>query len=140
MSVDSAGPGISLTALAALFVLLAAGLILATSFLVDYPVPVLAAAWLIALAGLLTVTDPDQSVPGGLARTTPRPVVAEGDGQQPVGPWRTLDTVEFATAEWVDWFNHKRLYEYCGDIPPVDREEHYYAQQQAQLIAELSHQ
>lgn len=56
MSVDSIGPGISRTALAALFALFAAGLILATSFLVDYPVPVLAAAWLIALAGLLTVT------------------------------------------------------------------------------------
>lgn len=38
------------------------------------------------------------------------------------GPWRTLDAVEIATAEWVDWFNHRRLYEYCGDIPqPTSR-------------------
>ena len=41
---------------------------------------------------------------------------------KPRGPWRTLDAVEYATAEWVDWFNHRRLYEYCGDIPqPTSR-------------------
>jgi putative transposase len=34
------------------------------------------------------------------------------------GPWRSVDHVELATAEWVDWFNHRRLYEYCGDVPP----------------------
>jgi putative transposase len=38
--------------------------------------------------------------------------------------------VELATAEWVDWFNHHRLYEYCGDIPPAELEAAYYAQQQ----------
>ena len=57
---------------------------------------------------------------------------------RPRGPWRTLDSVEIATAEWVDWFNHRRLYEYCGDIPPVEAEDHYYAQQTAQPTAELS--
>ena len=41
---------------------------------------------------------------------------------KPRGPWRTVDAVEFATAEWVDWFNHRRLYEYCGDIPPAELE------------------
>ena len=59
---------------------------------------------------------------------------------KPRGPWRTLDAVEIATAEWVDWFNHRRLYAYCGDIPPADAEEHYYAQHRAQPTAELSHQ
>ena len=59
---------------------------------------------------------------------------------KPRGPWRTLDTVEIATAEWVDWFNHRRLYEYCGDRPPVEAEQHYYAQQGVQPTAELSHQ
>ena len=54
------------------------------------------------------------------------------------GPWRTVDHVEFATAEWVDWFNHRRLYEYCGDIPPVDLETAYYAQTRAQQELELS--
>jgi putative transposase len=56
------------------------------------------------------------------------------------GPWRTLDAVEIATAEWVDWFNHRRLYEHCGDIPPVELETAYYARQQAQPPAEPSHQ
>jgi putative transposase len=59
---------------------------------------------------------------------------------KPGGPWRTLDAVEIATAEWVDWFNHRRLYEYCGDIPPVELETAYYARQEAQPPAELSHQ
>jgi putative transposase len=48
---------------------------------------------------------------------------------KPRKPWRTIEEVELATAEWVDWFNHRRLYEYCGDIPPVDLEAAYYAQQ-----------
>jgi transposase InsO family protein len=49
---------------------------------------------------------------------------------KPRKPWRTIEEVELATAEWVDWFNHRRLYEYCGDIPPVDLEAAYYAQHQ----------
>jgi putative transposase len=57
---------------------------------------------------------------------------------RPQGPWRTADAVEYATAEWVDWFNHRRLYEYCGDIPPAEAEKHYYAHRTAQPPAELS--
>lgn len=34
------------------------------------------------------------------------------------GPWRTVDQVEIATLEWVDWFNHRRLYEHFGDLSP----------------------
>jgi transposase InsO family protein len=34
------------------------------------------------------------------------------------GPWRSLDAVEYATLEWVDWFNHRRLLEPLGYIPP----------------------
>jgi putative transposase len=49
---------------------------------------------------------------------------------KPGKPWRTIEEVELATAKWVDWFNHRRLYEYCGDIPPVDLEAAYYAQHQ----------
>lgn len=56
------------------------------------------------------------------------------------GPWRTADAVEFATAEYVDWFNHRRIYQHCGDMPPVECEELYYAHHEAQQIAELSHQ
>jgi transposase InsO family protein len=44
------------------------------------------------------------------------------------GPWRTLEDVEFATLEWVDWFNNRRLLEPIGNIPPAEAEAHYYAQ------------
>jgi len=59
---------------------------------------------------------------------------------KPRKPWRTVEEVELATAEWIDWFNHRRLYEYCGDIPPTELKAAHYAQQPAQPIAELSHQ
>jgi putative transposase len=38
------------------------------------------------------------------------------------GPWRTVDTVEYATLGWVDWFNSRRLLEPVGDIPPAEFE------------------
>ena len=41
-------------------------------------------------------------------------------------PWRSLDAVEYATLEWVDWFNHRRLLEPIGNIPPAELEERYY--------------
>ena len=34
------------------------------------------------------------------------------------GPWRTIDDVEYATLKWVDWFNHRRLFQPIGDVPP----------------------
>ena len=43
------------------------------------------------------------------------------------GPWRTMEVVEFATLEWVDWFNNRRLLEPIGNIPPAEAEERYYA-------------
>jgi putative transposase len=46
----------------------------------------------------------------------------------PRGPWRTAEQVELATLEYVDWFNHRRLYEVCGDIPPAELEAAYYRQ------------
>jgi len=42
------------------------------------------------------------------------------------GPWRDLEAVEFATLEWVHWFNHHRLFEAIGHIPPAEREAAYY--------------
>jgi len=42
------------------------------------------------------------------------------------GPWRSLDTVEFATLTWVDWFNTRRLLEPIGYLPPAEYEERYY--------------
>lgn len=47
---------------------------------------------------------------------------------KPGKPWRSIEDVELATARWVDWFNRHRLYEYCGDITPVELEASYYAQ------------
>ena len=38
------------------------------------------------------------------------------------GPWRSLEAVEFATLEWVDWFNNRRLLEPIGNIPPAEAE------------------
>jgi transposase InsO family protein len=43
------------------------------------------------------------------------------------GPWRSFEAVEFATLEWVDWFNNRRLLESIGNIPPAEAEERYYA-------------
>ena len=42
-------------------------------------------------------------------------------------PWRSFEAVEFATLEWVDWFNNRRLLEPIGNIPPAEAEERYYA-------------
>jgi len=46
------------------------------------------------------------------------------------GPWRNIDEVEYATLEWVDWFNHRRLLEPIGNIPPAELEIAYYEQQE----------
>ena len=47
------------------------------------------------------------------------------------GPWRCLEDVEFATLEWVAWFNTRRLLEPIGHIPPAEHEEAFYRRQQA---------
>jgi transposase InsO family protein len=44
------------------------------------------------------------------------------------GPWRHLEAVEFATLDWVDWFNHRRLLEPIGHVPPAEYEARYYEQ------------
>ena len=51
------------------------------------------------------------------------------------GPWRSLEAVEFATLEWVDWFNNRRLLEPIGNIPPAEAEERYYAMLDAPAMA-----
>jgi len=43
------------------------------------------------------------------------------------GPWKSFEAVEFATLEWVDWFNNRRLLEPIGNIPPAEAEAAYYA-------------
>ena len=51
------------------------------------------------------------------------------------GPWRSLDAVEYATLEWVDWYNHRRLLAPIGDMPPVDAEARYYEQLEPAALA-----
>jgi transposase InsO family protein len=50
-------------------------------------------------------------------------------------PWRNFEAVEFATLEWVAWFNNRRLLEPIGNIPPAEAEARYYAQSQHPAIA-----
>ena len=52
----------------------------------------------------------------------------------PNGPWRTIDEVEFATLEWVDWFNNRRLLSSIGDVPPAEFEAMYYARQKGSAM------
>jgi putative transposase len=44
-----------------------------------------------------------------------------------LGPWKSFEPVEYKTLEWVDWFNHQRLLEPIGNIPPAEAETNYYA-------------
>ena len=55
-----------------------------------------------------------------------RPVQDRTRSEQ--GPWRGLDDLELATLEWVDWFNHRRLFHELGRVPPVEFEDLYYRQ------------
>ena len=47
------------------------------------------------------------------------------------GPWRNIDAVEYATLEWVDWWNNRRLLEPIGYVPPAEYEATYYRSQQS---------
>ena len=51
------------------------------------------------------------------------------------GPWRHIDAVEYATLEWVDWFNHRRLLEPIGYVPPAELEQAYYRQLEESAMA-----
>ena len=49
-------------------------------------------------------------------------------------PWKTREAVELATLEWVSWFNHHRLLEPIGYIPPAEAEANYYRQLASQAM------
>ncbi len=51
------------------------------------------------------------------------------------GPWKHHDEVEYATLEWVDWYNNRRLLRPIGDIPPAEKELAYYRQSGESAIA-----
>ncbi|GLV76357.1 putative transposase for insertion sequence element IS986/IS6110 [Streptomyces hygroscopicus subsp. hygroscopicus] len=47
---------------------------------------------------------------------------------KPQRPWKTLSQIELATAEWIDWYNRRRLHGEIGHIPPVEYEANYYTE------------
>ena len=49
-----------------------------------------------------------------------------------------FDDLEIATAEWVDWYNHRRPHEYCDDLTPAEAEHAHYAHHQTPAIAGVS--
>ena len=51
------------------------------------------------------------------------------------GPWRSFEAVEYATLEWVDWFNNRRLLEPIGNIPPSEAEANFYAALETEVMA-----
>jgi transposase InsO family protein len=51
------------------------------------------------------------------------------------GPWKNIDEVEYATLEWIDWFNNRRLFQPIGDVPPAEFEMAYYQQLEESAMA-----
>ena len=51
------------------------------------------------------------------------------------GPWRSLEAVEYATLEWVDWYNHRRLLASIGNMPPAEAEARHYEQLELAALA-----
>ena len=51
------------------------------------------------------------------------------------GRGRRYEAVEYAALEWVDWFNHRRLLEPIGNIPPAEAEARYYTMLDERAIA-----
>ena len=81
----------------------------------------------LAAAGVeLSVGSVGDSYDNALAETINGLYKAEGIHRH--GPWRSFEAVEFATLEWVDWFNNRRLLASIGNIPPAEAEAAYYAQ------------
>src|SRR5665811_921612 len=52
------------------------------------------------------------------------------------GPWKGIDDVEYATLEWLAWFNHRRLLEPIGDIPPAEYEAAYWGLRTVKTLIE----
>jgi putative transposase len=56
---------------------------------------------------------------------------------KPRAPWRTVEQVEIACLEYIDWYNHRRLFQACGDLPPAELETAHYRQPAA--LTEAGH-
>ena len=55
------------------------------------------------------------------------------------GPWKTRESLELATLQWVHWFNHGRLLESIGHIPPAEAEANYWRQAANTVQADCLH-
>ncbi|MFD3537826.1 integrase core domain-containing protein, partial [Streptomyces sp. NPDC058661] len=57
---------------------------------------------------------------------------------KPRRPWKTLSQVELATAEYIDWYNHRRLHGEIGHVPPAEYEaKHYLSTTKPQLTTNI---
>ena len=54
------------------------------------------------------------------------------------GPWKSIDNLENPDAEYIDWFNHRRLHGEIGLIPPVEHEDNYYRHNPAPTTVDAS--
>jgi hypothetical protein len=53
------------------------------------------------------------------------------------GPWHNVEHVEWATLNYVDWFNNRRIHESLDYVPLVEFEAHYYDSNESESLAEL---
>ncbi len=81
---------------------------------------------LAAVGALASVGSTGDSYDNALAESTLGQIKAELVHRR--GPWRTIEQLEFALFEYLDWWNHRRLHGEIGMIPPVEKEAAYYAQ------------
>ncbi|MBK3399973.1 IS3 family transposase, partial [Methylobacterium sp. IF7SW-B2] len=49
--------------------------------------------------------------------------------------WRSFEAVEYATLEWVDWYNHRRLLAPIGNVPPAEADARYHTHVGDQALA-----
>jgi putative transposase len=81
---------------------------------------------LAAVGALASVGSTGDSYDNALAESTLGQIKAELVHRR--GPWRTVEQLEFALFEYLDWWNHRRLHGEIGMLPPVEKETAYYAQ------------
>ena len=80
----------------------------------------------IAVPGVWLITGlPRRDFPPGLTPATTSNPISEKEHR--IGPWRTLEHVEFEVLRWVDWYNQRRLHGWCQDVPPIEYENAFYA-------------
>ena len=77
----------------------------------------------------LTVGRISRRLPATTPSRSPSSASTRQNSSEPRGRWRDRDQVEYATLEYVDWFNHRRLLEPIGNIPPAEREDNYHRDQ-----------